>query len=188
MTITRGSIRIKSMRNKAYGFTIVELLIVIVVIGILAAISIVAYNGISNNANDSAVRSDLNNFAKKIELIRAEDGVFPSGGGFQDVAAGPTSGNGRNFPGQTFSVSKNAYLVSNTNFVYCAEIGSSNSQPNFRITGRSKSNNTFSYSTSNGMQDLGSVTLSHSLGCSGLTPPISWSYGMYANSWNTWVN
>jgi len=33
-------------RSKPYGFTIVELLIVIVVIAILAAISVVAYNGI----------------------------------------------------------------------------------------------------------------------------------------------
>ena len=44
-------------KNKALsGLTIVELLIVIVVMGILAAISIVAYNGISNSANDNAVK------------------------------------------------------------------------------------------------------------------------------------
>jgi prepilin-type N-terminal cleavage/methylation domain-containing protein len=40
------------------GFTIVELLIVIVVIGILAAITIVAYNGIQDRANDTSVKSD----------------------------------------------------------------------------------------------------------------------------------
>ena len=37
------------------GFTIVELLIVIVVIAILAAITIVAYTGIQNRAYDTAV-------------------------------------------------------------------------------------------------------------------------------------
>jgi prepilin-type N-terminal cleavage/methylation domain-containing protein len=41
------------------GFTIVELLIVIVVIGILAAITIVAYNGVQQRATASATQSDL---------------------------------------------------------------------------------------------------------------------------------
>ena len=41
-----------SSKNKVKGFTLVELLIVIVVIAILAAISIVAYNGVTNKARD----------------------------------------------------------------------------------------------------------------------------------------
>ena len=49
--------------NKA-GFTIVELLMVIVVIAILAAITIVAYNGIQTRAKDSAIVSDLQSLAK----------------------------------------------------------------------------------------------------------------------------
>ena len=48
------------------GFTIVELLIVIVVIAILAAITIVAYTGIQSRAYDTAVQNDLANAAKKI--------------------------------------------------------------------------------------------------------------------------
>ena len=41
-------------QTKSSGFTIVELLIVIVVIAILAAITIVAYNGIQDRANTTA--------------------------------------------------------------------------------------------------------------------------------------
>ena len=65
--------------NRINGFTIVELLIVIVVIGILAAITVVAYNGVQNRANDTAVQSDLVNMAKKIKMFEAENGYYPAG-------------------------------------------------------------------------------------------------------------
>lgn len=60
------------------GFTIVELLIVIVVIAILAAITIVAYNGIQNRAHDTAVRSDLANISRKLKAYAAENGEYPT--------------------------------------------------------------------------------------------------------------
>lgn len=52
------------------GFTIVELLIVIVVIGILAAITIVAYNGIQDRARQSKIQADINSIVKAIRLAR----------------------------------------------------------------------------------------------------------------------
>lgn len=59
------------------GFTIVELLIVIVVIGVLAAISIVSYNGIQASARDKSILSDLS--AVEAEITRyavKHDGVY----------------------------------------------------------------------------------------------------------------
>lgn len=64
--------------NTQKAFTVVELLIVVVVIAILAAITIVAYNGITAQAKDSALKTDLTTTAKKVGLIQAEIGVYPA--------------------------------------------------------------------------------------------------------------
>jgi prepilin-type N-terminal cleavage/methylation domain-containing protein len=69
----------RMLKHTRDGFTIVELLIVIVVIAILAAISVVTYTGIQNRANDSSVQSDIKNLAKQFELYRAENDVYPAG-------------------------------------------------------------------------------------------------------------
>lgn len=65
-------------KSKGHGFTIVELLIVIVVIAILAAISIVAYNGIQNRAKTSAGQQLANQVAKKAETYNTLNGQYPT--------------------------------------------------------------------------------------------------------------
>lgn len=62
------------IRIKQTGFTIIELLIVIVVIGILAAITIVSYNGIQDRAKVQAANSDVNTLAKAIKIARLSKG------------------------------------------------------------------------------------------------------------------
>jgi type II secretion system protein G len=65
------------IKKKQLGFTIVELLIVIVVIGILAAITIVAYNGVQAKARDT-VRSDgLRAIQDALELYKVDNGTYP---------------------------------------------------------------------------------------------------------------
>lgn len=73
------------------GFTIVELLIVIVVIGVLAAITIVAYNGITNRAKTSAAASAAAGASKKAETYNAETGGYPSQASVLTGAAATTS-------------------------------------------------------------------------------------------------
>jgi len=78
------------MLAKQKGFTIVELLIVIVVIGILAAIVIVAFNGVQTRARDSSKESSVTSLMKAIELYNAEEGNYPSAGCSDNSGCGVT--------------------------------------------------------------------------------------------------
>lgn len=59
------------------GFTIVELLVVIVVIGILAAITIVSYTGITQRATVTSLISDLDNALKQLKLDQVLNSSYP---------------------------------------------------------------------------------------------------------------
>lgn len=61
-----------------HGFTIVELLIVIIVIAILAAITIVTYSGIQQRANNSAIVSAASQSMKMIQSYIAVTGNYPA--------------------------------------------------------------------------------------------------------------
>lgn len=74
------------MIKPARGFTIVELLIVIVVIALLAVITIVAYSGIQTRAALTKEQQDLNILVKAINLYVA------NGGSMRDGVAGSAGG------------------------------------------------------------------------------------------------
>lgn len=68
------------MKNKtphariSAGFTIVELLIVIIVIGILAALVLVAYSNVTDQAKASVDKNDLEQIAKQLNLYKENSG------------------------------------------------------------------------------------------------------------------
>ncbi len=74
-----------NLKTKQKGFTLVELLIVIVVIAILAAISIVAYNGIQNRAKTTSAAASAATVVKKEEAAKAITSSYPASQG--DFAA-----------------------------------------------------------------------------------------------------
>ncbi len=76
--------KLQRVKSKT-GFTIVELLIVIVVIAILAAISIVAYNGIQQRARDSQRQNDIVLLKKSLELYYINNGRYPAGSGSTSI-------------------------------------------------------------------------------------------------------
>ena len=80
---------------KQRGFTIVELLIVIVVIAILAAISIVADNGIQARTRDSVRKNDLAELAKATKLYAVDKGDYARiGCGFDPITSPGNEGSG----------------------------------------------------------------------------------------------
>lgn len=60
------------------GFTIVELLIVIVVIAILAAITIATYNSVQQRARNAVILSDFEQLKKVLETYNVENGQYPA--------------------------------------------------------------------------------------------------------------
>ena len=67
-----------SLKQRQSGFTIVELLIVIVIIGILATLVIVTFSGVQQRARDSERKTDINAIAGQLEAVYAKTGAYPT--------------------------------------------------------------------------------------------------------------
>lgn len=75
-----------SLKQRQSGFTIVELLIVIVIIGILATLVIVTFSGVQQRARDSERKTDINAIAGQLEAVYAKNGAYPSLTNVNDAA------------------------------------------------------------------------------------------------------
>lgn len=157
------------------GFTIVELLIVIVVIGILAAIVIVAFNGVQNRANVAAVQSDLKNFGQKASAFYAENGTYPTSSQLASLG---------------WKVSKNSYQQGNGgNALYCGISSGSNAR--FTIAARTTNNTAFTYSSDGGMASYtGAWTGAWGTDCPLLgyatsDPGLVYAQGYHPANWGT---
>ena len=64
--------------NIRKAFTLIEILIVVVILGILAAVVVPQFTNASEDANDAAVRTQLQTLRGQIELYRAQIGSDPT--------------------------------------------------------------------------------------------------------------
>jgi general secretion pathway protein G len=162
------------MTNRQHGFTIVELLIVIVVIGILAAIVIVAYNGVTSRASDNAVKSDLVNLAKEMEAYKA----------VSSEARYPMNNTELYAMNGGIRMSKGAYDVSNNNVVVCFQTNGTA----YGILAASKTGNIFYISSTT--KTPTSTSQTNNAGASTICPAIaipasSWEWMVLGGSWNS---
>lgn len=67
-----------SLKRKQSGFTIVELLIVIIVIGILAALVLVTFTGVQQKARNTERQTDVKAVASHLEVYNAQNGYYPT--------------------------------------------------------------------------------------------------------------
>jgi general secretion pathway protein G len=91
----------KMKKNKGFiataGFTLVELLVVISIIGVLASIGLVAFNSAQARSRDAQRKSDLKQISSALELFYSDYGKYPSGSGdgkIQACAYNPATGTG----------------------------------------------------------------------------------------------
>jgi general secretion pathway protein G len=80
------------MKRSKRGFTLVEILIVVIILGILAAIVIPQFTNASNDARTNSVQSTLQSVRSQIELFKIQHGDTPPvAAGMWDIMTGKSN-------------------------------------------------------------------------------------------------
>jgi general secretion pathway protein G len=71
--------RLRTTRDSESGFTLVELLIVIVILGVLSSVVVFSVRGINNNSAQAACQSDVSTVNSALEAYYAQNKSYPTG-------------------------------------------------------------------------------------------------------------
>ena len=76
------------MRNAEKGFTLVEIMVVVVIIGLIATMALPAFFQARQNSQNTRLMNDLRVFAGQIETFALETGEFPEDSNTGDIPSG----------------------------------------------------------------------------------------------------
>ena len=164
--------------KKQLGFTVVEIVVVIAVIGILAGISVLGYSSIRDDARNATVETDLRGIGAKMESYYAQTGTYPAA-----TSAALSASN-------TISVTRDAYPATAYNFLYCLISDGTNKR--YAVVGRSASGKGFYFSSVDGFKPTGNWVNSYTSMCPQAnisTSDANFSYFWIQSNgvWSTWA-
>lgn len=165
----------QDLQRGQQGFTIVELIIVISIIAALAAITLVAYNGVRQSAQEVSVEHDMRNIAKQLAFYKIDNQRYPTSAQLQAV--------GIHVNKQTYGVNPTGATI-----FYCTNTAGTA----FSVVARVKSTSLLSYLSTTGLVTTysGSATapqLCLDSGVPGTTGTMD--YAAFTNNgvWYSWV-
>ena len=160
------------MSRMNYGFTIIELTVVVTVISILAAIVIINYSGTQRRAYDAAIQADLEQMADQFEIFRtrsATDTYPASQADLESLDINITES------AYSTSVAVNVYACVAADFKSFAIVSQSKSNTILKVT---SSSNTTTFTPSS------SFTLASTCSSLGMNYLLS---GWQSSAWRVWV-
>jgi general secretion pathway protein G len=90
-----GAIKNQNVRGTQRGFTLVELLLVLVILGTLAAIVVPKMAGRTEQAKITAAQTQIANFGTVLDAFEVDNGYYPKGkGGLIDLIERPRDADG----------------------------------------------------------------------------------------------
>lgn len=158
-------------KRHSSGFTLVELLIVIIIVGILASLVLIAFNGAQGRAHDATIKTDLRNFGNKLQQYYVINGQYPPSSNLTSLELKATKGSYKSASGW------------NT-LLFCVQPLDPGAR--FVLAAVSKSERMFTYSSNGGSQEFtgtwssSASPLSNTLGIPH-SPPTVWCEWAYSD-------
>jgi len=112
-----------TLKNKQNAFTIVELMIVVIVIAILAAITIVSYTAIADSSKKQKIATDLQTKGSELSKYNSNNGAYPTS---LSLLTNTSSGVDSSFV-YTYTAASNTYCLTGYNTKYTKYIVSGSS-------------------------------------------------------------